>query len=164
MSLKWKIFRIVNYLMLVLVTTIMGFGTFHFIKDNQPTPAEIFYFIAFALGGIALIANHCSNIYLLEKFYPNEELSRNHLLVISFILLSACLIIGFLTITYLITFFEAVVYAIKTDKILTRPVIAAFLFGMILLLCYYIFWMQVALRKTIQRNHAGFYASFPESN
>jgi sterol desaturase/sphingolipid hydroxylase (fatty acid hydroxylase superfamily) len=149
--------------MLVLVISIFGFGTFHFIKDNQPTSAEVIYYLAFAIGSMALITNYCSNIYLLEKFYPNEEMSKNHLLIISFILLSACLIIGFLTITYIITFFDAVVYAVKTDKLFTRTVIVAFLFGMILLLCYYIFWMQVALRRTIQRNYATLFSMFPET-
>ena len=164
MPLKWKIFRVANYVVLLVALSITATGTYFFIGSRHSDSSDVFYFILFAAGGLALVANYSINIYLLERYYPEMELPGRMTMLIAIVLSVSCVTIGFLTLTYLFEFYDMVIATKYTRGFFNRTRIIAMSFGMILLLTYYIFWMQVALRKTIQRNHRQLYSAFLESD
>jgi hypothetical protein len=162
MPLRWKIFRIANYFTLLVAIAITGLGTYFFMGSSLNS-ADIFYFIIFATGGLVLIMNYSVNIFLLERYYPDGELPASLLMFITVVLSLSCLAIGFLTLVFAVEFYD-VVLAPQYNKVLfSRARIFSFVSGMILLITYYIFWMQVALRKTIKRNRHTLYSAFLES-
>src|SRR5688572_23259265 len=99
MPLKWKIFRVANYLILLISLAITGVGTYFFIGSSLNS-ADVFYFIIFAAGGLVLILNYSINIFLLERYYPDGELPGPLLMWNTIILLLSCLAVGFLTLVF----------------------------------------------------------------
>ncbi|MHA4845559.1 hypothetical protein ACX0G7_15400 [Flavitalea antarctica] len=159
MPLKWKIFRIANYLILLISLSITGVGTYFFIGSSLNS-ADVFYFIIFAAGGLVLILNYSINIFLLERYYPDGELPGSLLMWNTIILLLSCLAVGFLTLVFAVEFYDIVLAPRYSRGLFSRAGMFSLLFGMILLTTYYIFWMQVALRKTIRRNRQRLYSAF----
>ena len=159
MPLKWKIFRIANYLILLISLAITGVGTYFFIGSSLNS-ADVFYFIIFAAGGLVLILNYSINIFLLERYYPDGELPGSLLMWNTIILLLSCLAVGFLTLVFAVEFYDIVLAPRYSRGLFSRAGMFSLLFGMILLTTYYIFWMQVALRKTIRRNRQRLYSAF----
>ena len=162
MPLRWKIFRIANYFTLLIALAITGLGTYFFIGSSLNS-ADIFYFIIFATGGLVLIMNYSVNIFLLERYYPDGELPGSLLMFITIVLSLSCLTIGFLTLVFAVEFYDVVLAPRYNRALFSRAGIFSLLSGMILLITYYIFWMQVALRKTIKRNRQTLYSAFLES-
>jgi hypothetical protein len=80
------------------------------------------------------------------------------------ILVSCCFIVGSLTLLWLVDLSETLSEPRYNDRFFSRPRVIVMLVGMILLIAYYVFWMQVALRKTIQRNRRAVYTAFLDSN
>lgn len=161
MPLKWKIFRIANYLILLISLAITGVGTYFFIGSSLNS-ADVFYFIIFAAGGLVLILNYSINIFLLERYYPDGELPGSLLMLNTIILLLSCLAVAFLTLVFAVEFYDIVLAPRYSRGLFSRAGMFSLLFGMILLTTYYIFWMQVALRKTIRRNRQRLYSAFLE--
>jgi len=164
MPLKWKIFRVANYLLLLVSLAITAVGTYFFAGSRNPETSDVLYFAMFAAGGLALIANYSINIYLLERYYPEAELPRKMTMLIAVILSVSSVTIGFLTLSYAVEFYDTVISTRYNQRFFNRQRVVALCFGMVLLISYYIFWMQVALRKTIQRNRQRLYSAFLESN
>ncbi len=162
MPLRWKIFRIANYFLLLVCLTITGAGTYFFVVGNS-SGSDVFEYLVFILGGLALICNFSVNIFLLERYYPDGELQKPMLIFISMSLLFSSITIAFLSIIYAVEFHDTVISPRYNDDSLNRAVIFSLSFGMILLITYYVIWMQVALRKTINRNRRSLYSSFLES-
>jgi fumarate reductase subunit D len=162
MPLKWKIFRIANYFILLISLAITGVGTYFFIGSNLNS-ADVFYFIIFAAGGLVLIINYSINIFLLERYYPDGELPASLLMLNTIVLLLSCLTVGFLTLVFAVEFYDVVLAPKYNRGLFSRAGMFSLLFGMILLTTYYIFWMQVALRKTIRRNRQSLYSAFLDS-
>jgi hypothetical protein len=162
MSLRWKIFRIANYFILLLALAITGVGTYFFIGSNLNS-ADVFYFIIFTIGGLVLITNYSINIFLLERYYPDGELPASLLTFNTIVLLLSCLAVGFLTLVFAVEFYDVVLAPKYTRGLFSRAGIFSLISGMILLITYYIFWMQVALRRTIRRNRQSLYSAFLES-
>jgi len=164
MPVKWKIFRVANYLVLLISLAVTAVGTYFFAGSRNPETSDVLYFVMFAAGGLALVANYSVNIYLLERCYPDAELTRRFTMLIAVVLSVSSVTIGFLTLSYAVEFYDTVISTRYNQHFFNRQRIIAVSFGMILLLSYYIFWMQVALRKTIQRNRQRLYSAFLESN
>jgi hypothetical protein len=162
MPLKWKIFRVANYFTLLIALAITGLGTYFFIGASLNS-ADIFYFFIFATGGLVLIMNYSVNIFILERYYPDGELPASLQMFISIVLSLSCLTIGFLTLVFAVEFYDVVLAPKYNRVLLSRAGVFSFSSGMILLITYYIFWMQVALRKTIKRNRQILYSAFLES-
>jgi hypothetical protein len=164
MPLKWKIFRIANYLLLLLSLACTAFIIYFFARIGNRSAADIGYFIVFVLGGTMLIANYAFNINLLERYYPDGELNRITQIWMTVVLVSCCFIIGGLTLLWLVDISDMLNEPPPNDIFFSRPRVVVMLVGMILLIAYYVFWMQVALRKTIQRNRRAIYSAFLDSN
>jgi hypothetical protein len=71
MPLKWKIFRIANYLLLLLSLACTAFLVYFFTRIGNRSAGDIGYFMLFMVGGLVLIVNYCLNINLLERHYPD---------------------------------------------------------------------------------------------
>jgi hypothetical protein len=107
-----------------------------------------------------LICNFCSNLYLLEKQYPDGALSNNYLGIFALLLFFAGLVVTFLTIAYTFVLYD-IFLAPATDPIyIDRTRVFVLMLGTILLIAYYVLWMQVALKRIIRRNHARIYTAF----
>jgi hypothetical protein len=164
MPLKWKIFRVANYLLLITALAITVFVTYYFWGESTWAADEIFYFFLFVAGGIVLMANYSLNIYQLERYYPAEEPTEHVQVLIAIVLFVSCLVISLITILWCTELFGVLNGPVYDEPVFTRARIVALAFGMILLVAYYVLWMQVALRKTIRRNHIAVYTKFLESN
>lgn len=164
MSLQWRVFRLANYLLITCVLAFTGLLVYAFYREGQMT-AEVafFYFLALA-SAVILLTNYCSNLYLLERCYPHGEISGSYRWLIGIILFLTSMIIAFLTLTFAYLVHDVINENIQSDMYTTRTHIITAVFGMILLIIYYVTWQQVALRKTIQRNRRRLYNAFLESD
>lgn len=163
MPLKWKIFRLANYLLLLLSLSFTGFVTYFFFNNNSISATEFFYFFLFIAAGVVLITNYSINIFLLERYYPDSEISKAFGMLMAIVLSLSSVTIAFLTLSVIVEIYNAFNSPYLRQRLLSRTILVGSGFGMILLISYYIFWMQVALRKTIQRNRQKIYTAFLDS-
>jgi magnesium-transporting ATPase (P-type) len=162
--IRWKIFRIANYLLLAIVLGITAMGIFYFTDGPANTAQDTFYFILFAICSVILLTNYCSNIYLLEKYYPDGLVMQGYLVITKLVMFLTSLVITFLTLTYSFVFYDSFILTRRRDQFLDKTQLVVLFFGMILLIAYYLTWQQVALRRLIQKNHAKIVNAFLESN
>jgi hypothetical protein len=160
MPLKWKIFRLANYLLLLLSLSFTVIVTYFFFSNNSISATEFFYFFLFAASGLVLITNYGINIFLLERYYPDHELPGGFTMFMAIILSLSSVTIAFLTLVYVVEIYNVFGSLYSRERLVTRAVLVGGAFGMILLISYYVFWMQVVLRRTIQRNRQKLYTAF----
>ncbi len=161
---RWKVFRIANYLLLAIVLGITAMGIFYFTDGPSNTAADTFYFILFVTAAAILTTNYCSNIYLLDKYYPDGLVLQGFLILIKIVLFLNSLVITFLTLTYSFVFYDTFIRFQTRNGFPDKTQIVVLLFGMILLIAYYLTWQQVALRRLIQKNHNKIFNAFLEPN
>jgi hypothetical protein len=142
---------------------VAAMGTYYFVSGHIPGAEETFYYVLFISGALVLITNFCSNIYLLERYYPDTRIEKNFLVLIAVMMSLSSLIITFLTLSYFYIFYDAFL----SEEALSYPNnysrIIVLLFGAALVISYFILWMQVALKKSIQRNFSSVFHNFLES-
>lgn len=163
MPVKWKIFRLANYLLLLVSLGFTVLVTYFFFVNNRISATEFLYFILFVSGALILVTNYSINIFLLERYYPDNEISKRFAMLITIVLSLSSVTIAFLTLIYTVEIYTAFQSPYFRQRLLPRAIVVASAFGMILLISYYIFWMQVALRKTIQKNRQKLYTAFLDS-
>lgn len=155
-SFKWIFFRIINYLHIVA-----GFFTIVLaIIGNWPLRfADIAYFLGFILALLlfcVFIANGLSNLYLLEKHYPDQLPSRtaSRINLVMYILL---IIVSAITI---IIFFAGLFSRYDYDDPENGfPLSALVFFGSFGVTSIPIWFLQIQLRRTLKRNY---YTAFDE--
>ncbi len=155
-SFKWIFFRIINYLHIVA-----GFFTIVLaIIGNWPLRfSDISVFLGFILALLVFcifIANGLSNLYLLEKHYPDQLPSRttsrfNLVMYILLIIVSAIMII---------ILFAGLLERYDSEAAEDAfPLVALWFFGSFGITSIPIWFLQMQLRGTLRRNY---YTAFDE--
>ena len=160
-SFKWIFFRIINYIhiivgLFIIVLSIIGSWPLDF--------AGVAEFIGFLLALLAFgvfAANGLSNLYLLEKFFPDQlppkPASRFNL--ITYILLIT--ISSILTISFIVLFFQNLEGSISEE---TFPLIAWIFYGSLIATSIPVWFLQPNLRNTLKRNYYTTFDQFLEND
>lgn len=159
MPLKWKIFRIGNYVHLLCLVIFIPLVIAAY-STSYEAEVIVVYWVAFITIAI-LMANSIINLVILEKYYP-EKLPGKKLVISSKILLGFTLLLLLLmAISAGFAFYEEFI-AGPVDEEDTYHVVKTLLLVYMLAIItgVYISWLQVALRKTIRRNFEMGIASF----
>jgi cytochrome bd-type quinol oxidase subunit 2 len=164
LNLQWRLFRIANYLLVICVLSFTGILIYSLTMETGISGAQVFYYLLMMACAGVLLTNYCSNLYLLEKCYPDSGISSSYRILIGLSLFFSSIIIAFLTLTFAYLLHDVITEKNPADSYTTRRHVVTAAFGTILLISYYVTWQQVALRKTIQRNHRRVYNAFLESN
>lgn len=156
LATKWKIFRAVNYVQVLagaglVITIVVRTSSYSF--DNLQ---GALFFLLFTVGFSIFTANGLSNIYLIERFLPDQlppraALRANLVFYILQLILSVLLIIG------TIAAFVDVLDRRSYDDAVPFVILSAFT----TLCCTSIpiWFLQVRLRRTLKKNH---YNSFDQ--
>ena len=144
--------------------TVAAFTSFDLLEGRQTGSDVAFHYFLILTAAAAFITNSCSNIYLLEKYYPDGHLPGPYLKLIALALFLSSIVITLMTLGYAQLLYDILAGNSDKDDFSLRSRIITAAFGMILLITYYVTWQQVALRRIIQRNHRRLYNAFLESN
>lgn len=155
-SIKWIFFRIINYLHIVagffvIVLAIIGNWPLRFTDF-----ASFLGFMLALLVFCIFIANGLSNLYLLEKHYPDQLPSRtasrfNLVMYILLIIVSSIMII---------ILFAGLFSRYDNDNAEDIfPFVALLFFGSFGVISIPIWFLQMQLRSTLKRNY---YTAFDE--
>ena len=74
MNIKWKLFRIANYIQAILTMLMFGLGSYEFIDQGLRgyfSWASLLFLIILA----SIVVNNFYNLHLLNKYYPNKILT-----------------------------------------------------------------------------------------
>ena len=154
LPLKWKTYRIINYLFIFCYTLLWSIllirtGIPHFDKWS-----EFLTFISILAGSLLLILNAAFNIYIIEKCFPNRIPTRKFLNWTLALFIFSIIGVGFLLfLTGLATYEEFLKpqdYAYRHSRL---SLLLLSLLTMSSLSCLYILIQQIPLRKAIRRNH-----------
>ena len=152
LPIKWKIFRVVNFLHLLGVVFMLLLVLYSFITFSYNTSStEILVLALFITGGATLLANCICNHHLLEKVYPDKQVSKSFSVFSIIILVLTCIILLFLTIT-LSTFFY-ISYNNRSVSVTTLGKMILSVLLAIMITGFYTCIFQVVLRVTIRRNY-----------
>src|SRR5215831_11094335 len=145
MPLKWKLFRIANYFQAALGLGISGFVIYDFgLRDSGNIPISLLV-ITFPLS---LVSNSIINIYLLEKYFPENMFARGLsrasrvFFVLSLITLALLLALAIFALTVLFFINRSV-----ADEPNTRGRITLLILVLVISTGIYICRMQIVLRK-----------------
>jgi hypothetical protein len=85
MQAKWKIFRVANYIQLVLTVLLLGIvGFTYFSVDNSILDWTMLFFLSLVI----IIVNNGFNLHLLQQYFPDKVLpeGKSKMFTILFIL------------------------------------------------------------------------------
>lgn len=160
-SFKWIFFRVINYLhiiagLLIIVLSIIGNWPLHFTGVAE--------FIGFLLALLAFgifAANGLSNLYLLEKFFPDQlppkAASRFNLITYILLIIISSIMIIFLS----AQFFSSLDSAGSSDAF---PFIAWIFFGSLAATSISLWFLQPNLRSTLKKNYYTTFDQFLEND
>lgn len=153
---KWIFFRVLNYIQIVVglfIIVVVNISNWSF--DS----ADISYFIAMLAFGV-FVANGLSNIYLVERFFPNQmpTLTASRFNLVTYILL---IIVSSLTI--LVTF--AMFFSMSESGVTPNDYQYTALWLLISLSATSIplWFLQIQLRTTLKRNQYAVFDQFLEN-
>lgn len=150
MPLKWKIFRIVNYLQTVAA---LGFALFIFWESNLRFEEDIEVPVILFLCLAVFIANNALNLWWLEKGYPDRYPGRrlSHASSILFALSLVDTLLAILMLYFLLND----LFGPNGDLASAHPdrsaIIALVLISTLCVTGIYVLWNQVVLRRSIRR-------------
>lgn len=155
LSLKWKIFRIVSYLHMVL-TVMLGAIAIQAIVSSWKyiNEAEDILGVSLALlCPTTLLANSGINMYLLEKFYPGHQPGRklrrfsNVLFILTIIVTISALALAGTAFSDMLSKRNRGIQQNMMLYLIATAIAVIGITGCIIL------WQQVSLRKAIRRNY-----------
>lgn len=159
-SFKWIIFRILNYIQVVVAFFIIIFA----VIGNWPLRfSDIEEVLGFLLAVVAFgifIANGLSNLYLVEKCYPNQLPSRagsrfNITMYVLMIIVSSLLtIVSFASLFQIFDSYESDTFSVITLVIL----------GSLVATSIPIWFLQANLRSTLKKNYYTTFDLFLEND
>lgn len=156
LATKWKVFRIVNYLQIlggVSMVVVIIVRTWSYSFDS---PDNLFYFLLTTISFSIFAVNSLSNVYLIEKFLPDQLPSRsasrfNLVLYVIQVILCVLLI--------LLTIFAFVETAEKRRLGDAFAIMVLLVLIILSITSSIICFLQPQLRSTIKRNY---YSAFDE--
>lgn len=160
-SFKWIFFRIVNYIhivvgLLIIALSFIGNWPLHFYGV-----AEFIGFILAMLAFGIFVANGLSNLYLVERFFPDRlpPVATSRFNFVTYILL---IIISSILIIFLFALFLS---NLETGDPEDRfPLIAWTLFGSLVAASIPLWFLQPNLRRTLKRNYYNTFDQFLEND
>lgn len=96
MPVRWKIFRVANYLQLVISLAILGLAAYSYVSiDTTEAP----WFLLFIISMVLVICNNCVNVHIVYRYYPDKQLPLGKkvvsiVLLIFFILINIILLLA----------------------------------------------------------------------
>ena len=160
MPLKWKIFRFINFIHAgssIAVFLIL-------LWDFHVTPIKnIFYqliFVFLCLLSLSPAVNGCFNIYLIEKSFPDKDISKR-LRRVTLLFLVVDIIVILLMLTLFVFAFSVIISPeYRRNPVAYRGYLTLGILFITISTGLYIFWMQIILRRTIRRNFIKSFDSF----
>ena len=154
-SFKWIFFRVINYIQIVVAVFIIVLIIIGTLTSGFTGAADVFLFILPMLTFGTFIANGLSNLYLIEKFYPNQLPSKA---TSRFNMVTYILLIIFSLLLIIATFADFFTTDIENSDN-TFPLLSQVVFGFLGLTSIPIWFLQMQLRATLKRNY---YMAFDE--
>lgn len=155
LPLKWRIFRVISYLHMVLAL-VMGVYTLYMVLSNSiriRSTDDILAVSFLVIFSASLLGNSSINLYLLEKFFP-DKVPGKKIRIFSGILY----VLSSIAILFVLIGVVSIVYDISSKKytysfqyVMMYLVVSAI--AILGLTGCYILWVQVSLRKSIRRNY-----------
>jgi hypothetical protein len=148
LPVRWKIFRLVNYLQLISTLAMLGMFGYTYLSFSRGEGMG--YFLLFCLAFILVIVNNCFNVHIMHRYYPDKSLSPGkETLLVLLVIFYGLITIGMLFVTiYGISEMTTPGYTSNQyDWIVLFIVIFETLGGI------YIFIMQVMLPGLLKRNN-----------
>ena len=70
---KWKIFRVANYVQLILTVLLLGISGFtYFSEDFSLLDWTMLFFLSLAI----IIINNCFNLHVLQQYFPDKVIPQ----------------------------------------------------------------------------------------
>src|SRR5215217_5417783 len=109
MPLKWKIFKVISYLLLLFTLGLIIFFTYSFFGSwQEDAENEITIYIIFLVSTGVVTANFCNNIILTEKYYPAETMEENWKVYSGVVFFFSCLVMGFISIALILHAYDII--------------------------------------------------------
>lgn len=149
-SFKWKLYGIVNYLLLVLsVVYIIAMVLVAFSSGKDVD--FVIAFISICTGFLVLFFNSFVNIYIIRRFFPDKILTPHASLLNLIALVAGLLITAALSLITFFGFREEFILKTETDDNIGR--ITVLVLGFTILLQYYSLLMQFQVNAFLKDNH-----------
>jgi hypothetical protein len=158
---KWIIFRILNYIhvvvgFFVVLFAVVGNWPLHFSGIE-----EVLGFLLAVIAFGIFVANGLSNLYLVEKFYPDQLPPRttsrfNLTMYVLMIIVSSVLTIAMFAILF--QAFDSY------DSDITFSIVALVILGSLVVTSIPLWFLQAGLRSTLKRNYYTTFDQFLEND
>ena len=127
--LRWKIFRIVNWIQLIFFLVMIAFFLLQFLRISGQEYGGFLLFIFFLLipAGISLL-----NVQLVNRFFPDRTLTKSYSRLLTASIITGCIYLGGLLIILIflgIEFFSGSVEVGTYERFLYTTVVGAFGLG-----------------------------------
>jgi hypothetical protein len=73
MPVRWKIFRLANYLQMISTLAMLGMLAYTYLSLSRGEGMG--YFLLFCLAFTIVIVNNCFNVHILHRHFPDKSLS-----------------------------------------------------------------------------------------
>jgi hypothetical protein len=151
LPVKWKIFRIANYLHIAGVATMGLYILYAFTSSFGTVSTEDLVFLVLFICGIGiLLANSIISLHLLERCYPDKQYSNELNVASIFIIIIAFLLILLLLIAFYFGF-QATFLENRSPDLL--GLILLTIIGTTIITGFYSCWLQLVLKKTLKKNY-----------
>jgi hypothetical protein len=154
LPLKWKIFRVINYLYIAVTALI----TIAFIVGRTRgffyiTAFEIFFSVLVLICMLSLIVNSSLNIFLLDRFYPSQVPGQRIKGLYITCLVLNIIFYALLFLIFCYGFYEEFIESKAYDSGNYYGVLALVALALMIGTGMYIIINQVRLRNAIRRNY-----------
>ncbi len=148
MPLKWKLFRVANFLQLVITLILAGSITFTLISNGTP-PDGLGWLLLVIVCLLILIVSNLFNLYLLQRHFPGISLSRGKERSATVLLILSILI----NIALIVIVVIGIISEVETDTSDNTGVIVIYILSGYILLGIYVMIMQATLPVFIERSN-----------
>jgi hypothetical protein len=146
--IKWKIYRVLNYIQLVYAGCVVLIILFLFIKNGFP---EDYTFLLIPAGFLVMAANNYCNLFIFSRYFPNKLIpSKLVKLNIASFIASIVYCVGLIILIIAGTRDE---FSEKNRHSFSEGKIALGIFFLMLAQWVYILYMQTRLRLVIRSQH-----------
>jgi hypothetical protein len=151
LTTKWKIFLTANYAQLIvsILSMVAIIITMRDPAKAAAMPNEIYYFIT---SFISVCINSLLNIYIINRYFPDNPLSHNALSFLKVMRIIMIILTGLLLILSIATLYYI---SSMTVEINWRYVTIVTVFNSLFLLCLYTTILQFQIGRYLRRKNAG---------
>jgi Na+/proline symporter len=151
LTLKWKLFLIINYFQLVVILFCV-LGAIASLIGPKNKLQDVVLMIGIILIFLLVALSCMLNIFIVNRFFPDKPLNHKtrRLLKISRIAL-----IVFTAFAALITLAGTVAFATESAKQNDFDVVAIIFFGIVFIFCLYITILQFQIPKYLDQQNTG---------